>query len=228
MDTNGFDFPGLLFLPVYNPRVATNSFDQKRERGFDEQLVHILSSAEALEPISWGGNVGNYNHVLTPAEDDLECLLWHVLWLNRKKNKRESRNLLSPLVSYIRKQAAFWLHCLKQRRTQHHNNPSGEPASASPSILLVSGRPCFLRKVLKRTLFHVAAIKLTLAKGIPRESNSFKSGWDMFAACMKASADAAGLWILGPQIHLHHILLSTFSPHRELPLWLALLKRRDE
>lgn len=37
-----FHFPSLPFLPVYSPRVATISFDQKRERGFDEQLAHIL------------------------------------------------------------------------------------------------------------------------------------------------------------------------------------------
>lgn len=33
---------GLQFLLVYNLRVATISLDQKRERGFDEQLVQIL------------------------------------------------------------------------------------------------------------------------------------------------------------------------------------------
>lgn len=33
---------GCDFCRLYNPRVATISFDQKRERGFDEQLARIL------------------------------------------------------------------------------------------------------------------------------------------------------------------------------------------
>lgn len=38
-----FHFPKLPFLPIYNPRVATISFDQKRERRFDEQLAHSVN-----------------------------------------------------------------------------------------------------------------------------------------------------------------------------------------
>lgn len=38
-----FHFPKLPFVLLYNPRVATISFDQKRERGFDEQRARILN-----------------------------------------------------------------------------------------------------------------------------------------------------------------------------------------
>lgn len=41
-DTSVFNFQRLPLLPVYNPRVATISFDQRRERVFDEKLAHIL------------------------------------------------------------------------------------------------------------------------------------------------------------------------------------------
>lgn len=66
-----FNFPWLPLLLVYNPRVATISFDQKRERGFDEQLVHILKFKQKYWAPLVGENVGNYNHVLTPAVDRL-------------------------------------------------------------------------------------------------------------------------------------------------------------
>lgn len=53
-DTNVFHFPRLWFVLVYNQRVATISFDQKRERGFDEQLAHILKFKQTnWAPLVW-------------------------------------------------------------------------------------------------------------------------------------------------------------------------------
>lgn len=62
------------------------------------------------------------------------------------------------------------------------------------------------------SFLNVASIKNIQARGIPRESNSLWSGWDMCTAGMKALADAAGLWVLGWTTDPP----SSYPPHRFL------------
>ena len=93
-DTNVFHFPRLPFLPVYNPRVATISFDQKRERGFDEQLAHILNFKQEY----WAPLVGEMKAITAMYSHQpwISCN-----WICTMGGKRENSTLdklLSPLI----------------------------------------------------------------------------------------------------------------------------------
>lgn len=72
-----FHIPRLQFLLVYDPRVATISFDQKRERGFDEQLVPILKFKQKY----WGPLVGEMGQLQTCTHSSrglavIESVVW--------------------------------------------------------------------------------------------------------------------------------------------------------
>lgn len=169
-DTNVFHFPRLPFLSVYNPRVATISFDQKREGGFDEQLAHILKFKQTY----WAPLVGEMWAITTMySHRQLYCnwICTMALWWEKegKLGKRQtSFTSYFPLYSlYFRKQPQFLLYRFKQElNTTTTHQPI--PSLLYPPLLLFSGDPC-----LNRTLFNVVSIKMILAKEIPHESSSF-------------------------------------------------------
>lgn len=100
-DTNVFHFPRLWFVLVYNPRVATISFDQKRERGFDEQLAHIFK----FKQTNWAPLVGQmwaitamYSH-----QQRIGCNLICSMGLgsSKRENSDKDKKSFHPLFSII-------------------------------------------------------------------------------------------------------------------------------
>lgn len=80
-----FHMPRLQCPLVYNLRVATISFDQKRERGFDEQLVHILKFKQKY----WASLVVEMGQLQTCTQTSrglavIECILWALVGGKKK------------------------------------------------------------------------------------------------------------------------------------------------
>lgn len=97
-----FHIPRLQFLLVYSPRVATISFDQKRERGFDEQLVHILKFKQKY----WASLVVKMGQLQTCTHTSrglaiIESVLWALVGGKKKLGKYQKTSFTSYFLIYL-------------------------------------------------------------------------------------------------------------------------------
>lgn len=140
-DTNVFHFPRLWFVLVYNPRVATISFDQKRERGFDEQLAHTLK----FKQTNWAPLVGEmwaitamYSH-----QQQIGCNWICTMGLGRRKGETLTKTKTTftsyfPLYVLQKTASSFTVLLLTNKNSTPFQVINQSRLCFSPPILLFS------------------------------------------------------------------------------------------